>query len=69
LRALDLPVETGSGGLTKFNRTKRGLSKAHWIDAARVGNSTPEKIDVEKGKPVAINATGQNSRQMCRMDS
>jgi 5-methylcytosine-specific restriction endonuclease McrA len=68
LKALDLPVETGSGGLTKFNRTKRGLPKAHWIDAACVGNSTPEKIEVEKVKPVAINATGHNSRQMCRMD-
>jgi 5-methylcytosine-specific restriction endonuclease McrA len=68
LKSLGLPIETGSGGLTKFNRTKRSLPKAHWIDAACVGNSTPEKIEVEKVKPVAIKATGHNSRQMCRMD-
>jgi len=40
LKALDLPIETGSGGLTKFNRTKRGLPKTHWVDAACVGCST-----------------------------
>ena len=35
------PLESGSGGLTKYNRTERGLPKAHWIDAACVG--TPVK--------------------------
>ena len=30
------PLESGSGGLTKYNRTERGLPKAHWIDAACV---------------------------------
>lgn len=29
LKATGLPVETGSGGRTKFNRTTRGLPKAH----------------------------------------
>jgi len=68
LKGIGLPVETGSGGLTKFNRTQRGLPKAHWIDAACVGKSTPEKIDVEKIKPLRVKAVGHNSRQMCRMD-
>ena len=36
LKACGLPVEIGSGGRTKFNRTTRGLPKAHWIDAACV---------------------------------
>jgi 5-methylcytosine-specific restriction endonuclease McrA len=60
------PVETGSGGLTKFNRTRRGLPKAHWIDAACVGRETPEKLDVSNVHPLRIRATGHGSRQMCR---
>src|SRR5215467_3596034 len=46
LKGAGLPIETGSGGLTKFNRTRRGLPKAHWIDAACVGENTPEKLDI-----------------------
>jgi HNH endonuclease len=68
LKGMGLPVETGSGGLTKFNRTRRGLPKAHWIDAACVGHSTPEKLDTAKIKPLRVKAVGHNSRQMCRMD-
>jgi hypothetical protein len=29
LKGFELPVETGSGGLTKYNRTVRELPKAH----------------------------------------
>jgi 5-methylcytosine-specific restriction endonuclease McrA len=36
LQEVDLPVECGSGGRTKYNRTLRGLTKAHWTDAACV---------------------------------
>ncbi len=68
LKVLGLPIETGSGGLTKFNRIQRGLSKEHWIDAACVGKSTPEKPDITKIKPLHIKAVGHNSRQMCLMD-
>src|SRR5262249_4352625 len=68
LKALDLPIETGSGGLTKFNRTKRDLPKAHWIDAACVGESTPEKLKIEDLQAVQIKAMGHGSRQMCRTD-
>jgi hypothetical protein len=45
LKSTGLPIETGSGGLTKFNRTERELPKEHWIDAACIGLSTPEKLD------------------------
>ncbi|MHC5833412.1 MAG: RNA-guided endonuclease IscB, partial [Nostoc sp.] len=41
LKANGLPVETGSGGLTKFNRSQQMLQKNHWLDAACVGKSTP----------------------------
>jgi hypothetical protein len=44
LKKIGLPLETGSGGLIKFNRTIRGLYKTHWLDAACVGKSTPEKM-------------------------
>lgn len=68
LKGIGFPIETGSGGLTKFNRAQRGLPKAHWIDAACVGKSTPEKIETAKISPLRVRATGHNSRQMCRMD-
>jgi 5-methylcytosine-specific restriction endonuclease McrA len=44
LNGLGLPVETGSGGLTKYNRTMRELPKAHWIDATCVMKSTPYRL-------------------------
>jgi 5-methylcytosine-specific restriction endonuclease McrA len=68
LNATGLPVECGSGGLTKFNRTTRDLPKAHWIDAACVGSSTPEGISVKGMVPLCIKATGHGCRQMCLMD-
>ncbi|MHB1605383.1 MAG: RNA-guided endonuclease IscB [Leptospirales bacterium] len=38
LKQTGLPVETGSGGRTKWNRIRFGLSKTHALDAACVGN-------------------------------
>jgi len=66
LKAFGLPLETGSGGLTKFNRIKQSLPKTHWIDAACVGVSTPQKLDIDKVKPFQIKATSHGSRQRCR---
>ena len=37
LTGTGLPVATGSGGLTKFNRTHNGLPKSHTLDALSVG--------------------------------
>jgi 5-methylcytosine-specific restriction endonuclease McrA len=68
LQELGLPVECGSGGLTKFNRLTRKLEKAHWIDAVCVGKSTPTEIQTQDIVPFLIKATGHGSRQMCRMD-
>ncbi len=68
LNALGLPIECGSGGLTKWNRITRTLEKAHWIDAACVGKSTPVELDRRGIVPLFIQATGQGSRQMCSMD-
>ncbi|MFL5691529.1 MAG: RNA-guided endonuclease IscB [Ktedonobacteraceae bacterium] len=68
LQATGLPVESGSGGLTKFNRVSRGLEKTHWLDAACVGQSTPSVLQVKQIKPLLIKATGHGNRQMCLMD-
>jgi hypothetical protein len=68
LKGFGLPVETGSGGLTKYNRTVRDLPKAHWIDAACVGKSTPAQVIIAGVIPLEIKGTGHNTRQMCRMD-
>lgn len=68
LEALGLPVECGSGGRTKYNRTTRDLQKSHWIDAACVGESTPETLKIIDVTPLLITANGHGCRQMCRMD-
>ncbi len=67
LKATGLPVETGSGGLTKFNRTTQTLEKQHWIDAACVGKSTPT-LYIKGIKPLLIYASGHGTRQMCGTD-
>ena len=69
LSAIALPVEVGTGGRTKWNRTQRGLAKAHWIDAACVGVSTPEPLHIAGVQPLHIMATGRHSRQMCRTNA
>jgi len=68
LQAIGLPLETGSGGLTKFNRCSRNLPKTHWLDAACVGKSTPEIFNTINLTPLKITAMGHGSRQMCRPD-
>jgi 5-methylcytosine-specific restriction endonuclease McrA len=37
LKATGLPVETGTGGRTKWNRSRLGIPKTHALDAACVG--------------------------------
>jgi 5-methylcytosine-specific restriction endonuclease McrA len=67
LKATKLPVETGSGGLTKFNRSQQNLQKTHWVDAACVGKSTP-LLNIKGVKPLLIIANGHGTRQSCRTD-
>jgi 5-methylcytosine-specific restriction endonuclease McrA len=68
LQTFGLPMEIGSGGLTKYNRSGRKLPKTHWLDAANVGRSTPAVLQVEQVHPLIITAKGHGSRQVCRMD-
>jgi hypothetical protein len=66
LKEKGLPVSAGSGGLTKFNRTRLNFPKTHWLDAACVGQV--ESLLVLTNKPLLIKATGHGTRQMCRTD-
>jgi 5-methylcytosine-specific restriction endonuclease McrA len=66
LKLTELPVSTGSGGLTKFNRTKLGLPKTHWLDAACVG--VVQTLNVLTNQPLLIKSQGHGTRQMCRTD-
>lgn len=64
LKEAGLPVTTGSGGQTKFNRTRLDLPKTHWLDAACVGEIA--ELEVLTTQPLRIKATGHGSRQRCR---
>lgn len=69
LRETGLPVEVGTGGRTKYNRTQLGLPKTHALDAVCVGASTPGKITgTEKTAVLTIRAVGQGSYQRTRVD-
>jgi hypothetical protein len=61
-----LPITTGTGGQTKYNRTTVKLTQQHWIDAAGVGEI--ETIKLVTPQPLRIKATGWGTRQMCGTD-
>jgi len=66
LLATGLPLETGTGGRTKWNRTTRELPKTHWLDAVCVGASTPERFRVGGVIAWLITAMRRHRRQMGR---
>lgn len=66
LKETGLPVSTGSGGLTKYNRIRLGFPKSHWLDAACVGQV--DQLEIRTLHPLIIRATGHGTRQMCRTD-
>jgi len=66
LKKTELPVTTGSGGQTKFNRTRLQLPKCHWLDAAPGGKV--EELKVLTSQPLLIKATGHGTRQMSGTD-
>jgi 5-methylcytosine-specific restriction endonuclease McrA len=66
LKRTGLPVETASGGRTKWNRSRNGIPKTHALDAACVG-----ELDVVVGwnRPhLTIKAMGRGSYQRTRLD-
>jgi 5-methylcytosine-specific restriction endonuclease McrA len=68
LEAFGLPIELGTGGLTKFNRLQQDYPKTHWIDAACVAGSGSDVFIHPKHRPLLIKATGRQSRQMVLPD-
>ncbi|WP_312846411.1 RNA-guided endonuclease IscB [Deinococcus rubellus] len=64
LKTFGYPVETGSGAQTSFNRTEQGYEKAHWIDAACVGDSG-ESVALRPLKPLKVACMGRGNRQVC----
>lgn len=68
LKGLGLPLETGTGGRTKYNRTLQGYPKSHWIDAACVGKTGRHVFLQEDFLALTIKAMGWGNRQMCSMD-
>jgi 5-methylcytosine-specific restriction endonuclease McrA len=69
LQHTGLPVETGTGGRTKYNRTRLHIAKSHWGDAACVGASTPATLALLTTTPLLITAVGRGRRQVVRTDA
>ena len=61
-----LPVKTGTGSQTKYNRTRLKLDKEHWVDAACVGDV--DNLILKTKQPLRIKCNGHGTRQMCRTD-
>ena len=68
LAATGLPVRTGSGGRTKWNRSRLGIPKSHCLDAVCAG-PVGDKVTGWDRQPLAIKATGRGSYQRTRLDS
>jgi len=68
LESTNLPLELGSGGLTKYNRQRLNITKSHWTDAACVGTSTPNSLNIIGYQPLIIKAMGRGDRQMTKPD-
>jgi 5-methylcytosine-specific restriction endonuclease McrA len=67
LKETGVPVTTGSGGLTKYNRVQFSIPKTHALDAVCVG-----QVSAVTGwqKPtLIIKATGRGSYQRTRLDA
>lgn len=67
LKRTGLPVETGSGGLTKWNRTRLGLPKTHALDAVCVGSVF--RVEGFTRPALSIKAMGRGSYQRTLLDT
>ena len=67
LSATGLPVRTGSGALTKFNRHCFGVPKEHWFDALCVGRINGVSYD-SCMKVLNVSCTGRGQYKRTRTD-
>lgn len=63
------PVQFGTGGRTKFNRTQQYYGKDHWIDAACVGESGERVLIREGMTPITMTRVGRGKHQVVRTDA
>lgn len=49
-------------------KTRYRLDKQHWLDAACIGKSTPDNLNIDGVQPMQIAAKGHGTRQQCRTD-
>jgi 5-methylcytosine-specific restriction endonuclease McrA len=68
LKALDLPLESGTGGMTKKNRHDQGYPKQHWIDAACVGVTGSSIRLNPANEALQVTSQARHSRRMCLPD-
>jgi len=66
LKVTGLPVATGSGAQTKYNRQRLGIPKTHALDAACVGSL--HALHDWQRPTLAIKATGRGSYQRTRLN-
>ena len=66
LQVTGLPVETASGGRTKYNRTQFGVEKTHALDAACVG--ALDFVEDWNRPTLVIKCTGRGSYQRTRLN-
>lgn len=66
LRETGLPVETGTGGRTKWNRTRLGIVKTHALDAACVG--VVRSVQGAGMPTLHAKCTGRGSRSRTRLN-
>jgi 5-methylcytosine-specific restriction endonuclease McrA len=67
LRATGLPVECGSGGRTKWNRSRFGIPKEHCLDAAAVGDVAA--VHGWDAPVLMMNCTGRGEYQRTSPDA
>ena len=65
LKTTGLAVEVGSGGRTKWNRSRLGVPKAHCLDAVCVGHV--DTVEHWRQPVLSIKATGRGSYQRTRL--
>lgn len=66
LKGLALPVLTGSGGRTKYNRCRLQLPKHHWTDAACTGRV--DTLILRTDQPLLMQCKGQGGRQKAALN-
>jgi hypothetical protein len=64
LNATGLPVATGSGGHTKWNRSRTGAPKSHMLDALHVGDLAT--VTAWPSLVLVVKVTGRGSYRRTR---